>query len=86
MDDVMKRDEWAEAAITELRRYGYTPIRVQDFTRADVVAEHGDRCFYCDGGDFANVAHFVELIDGGEHTLANARPCCIECSDHHSRW
>lgn len=86
MVKVVQRDVWAEAAITELRRFGYTPILVHAISRADVVAEHGNGCHYCDDGEFTDVDHFVPLIDGGDHTLSNIRPCCVECSDRHSRW
>lgn len=69
---------WKKTAIYRLKQFGFTPV-VEDFTRDDVVRIYGDACFYC-GGEFVELDHFVPLIAGGPHTLANARPCCVGCN------
>lgn len=77
---------WADAAIAESQRRFDMPLVVQSFSRADVVAEYGDQCFYCDDGDFVGVERHVLIVDGGDHSLANARPTCANCAKAHSRW
>lgn len=69
---------WKKTAIYRLKQFGFTPV-AEDFTRDDVVRVYGDACFYC-GGEFVELDHFVPLIAGGPHTLANARPCCVGCN------
>ena len=61
--------------------YGIEPV-IESFTREELLARYGNRCFYCATGDFEVLDHFVPIAAGGPHTLANARPSCRECNIH----
>ena len=64
-------------------RYGFTPV-VESFTRADLIARWGDACAHC-GGGWDSLDHFpVPVSRGGEHTLDNCRPSCMDCQ--HQSW
>lgn len=70
---------WESLYRRRVRRYGFTPV-VVTFTRADVIARYGDRCWHC-GGDFDELDHHpIAVRDGGPHTLDNVRPSCTACN------
>lgn len=61
-------------------RYGFEPGETEDFTKADVIAAYGDKCWHC-GGPFEELDHFpIPLSKRGPHTLANVRPACTRCN------
>ncbi|MCB8912058.1 HNH endonuclease [Rhodococcus rhodochrous] len=72
--------QWASLARGRMRRYGITGRRVEDITRADIIARYGDRCIYCDSGPFEEIDHTRAIRAGGEHVLDNVVPTCRECN------
>lgn len=69
---------WASSYRARAKVRGFKPV-VEDFTKADVIAAHGDACAYC-GGPFEHLDHAIPISKGGPHTLANVRPSCAECN------
>jgi hypothetical protein len=61
------------------RKYGHIPV-FDDFTVADLVECHGDKCYYCSTGSFECIDHFICVRVGGTHTLNNVVPCCNDCN------
>ena len=60
------------------RAYGFDP-RVSSFTMGELIEAHGDRCVHC-GGPFESLDHYPQPISrGGEHSLTNCRPSCMNC-------
>jgi hypothetical protein len=43
---------------------------------ATVVAEYGDRCFYCIEGPAETIDHLIPKAKGGGDHMGNLRPCC----------
>ncbi len=61
------------------RKYGHIPI-FDDFTQADLVECHSDKCYYCPTGSFECTDHLICVRVGGTHTLNNVVPCCNDCN------
>ena len=69
---------WEYAYRQRARAYGVEP-RVVSFTREALVERYGDRCFHC-GGPFESLDHWPQIVSrGGEHSLENCRPSCMNC-------
>jgi transposase-like protein len=64
--------------IRRARKYGHIPA-VEDFTQADLVERHGERCYHCDG-PFECIDHLICVRVGGTHTRDNVVPCCLKCN------
>jgi 5-methylcytosine-specific restriction endonuclease McrA len=62
------------------RRAAKQTSKVEKITIQDVINEYGNRCFYCDNGEFEHIDHYIPLSKDGEHTLKNVRPSCEECN------
>jgi len=60
-------------------KYGHTPV-FDDFTQADLVERHGDKCYHCDERPFECIDHLICVRVGGTHTRDNVVPCCLECN------
>lgn len=70
---------WEHTYRQRVRRYGFNPV-VETFTRADLIARYGDRCWHC-GGPFEQLDHWpIAVVAGGPHTLDNVRPSCTPCN------
>jgi 5-methylcytosine-specific restriction endonuclease McrA len=70
---------WVARYRQRAKRVGFVPV-VEPFTRADLVAAYGDKCWHC-GGPFDELDHFpVPVMLGGPHTLKNCRPACRRCN------
>ncbi|MFB7919238.1 HNH endonuclease [Streptomyces sp. NPDC056061] len=56
---------------------------VEPFTHTDMLRDWEDHdlyaCAFC-GGPYEEIEHLVPLSRGGEHSLANLVPSCIECN------
>ena len=69
---------WEARYRQRARAYGVTP-RVSSFTRGELIEAHGDRCVHC-GGPFESLDHYPTPVSrGGEHSLENCRPSCMNC-------
>ena len=69
---------WEYAYRKRARAYGFDP-RVSSFTRGELIEAHGDRCVHC-GGPFESLDHYPTPVSrGGEHSLENCRPSCMNC-------
>lgn len=66
------------------RKYGLVPVGVL-LTREAITEHWGDNCFYCPGGAFEQIDHFVAVAAGGHHTIDNVVPCCVACNIR-KRW
>lgn len=70
---------WEGRYRTRSRLYGYAPV-VESFTRAELIARYGDQCHHC-GGPFEELDHHPTPVAlGGQHTLENCRPSCMDCN------
>jgi hypothetical protein len=65
--------------IRRARKCGHMPV-VEEFTEADLVERHGDKCFHCGDGTFECIDHLVCVRVGGTHTRDNVVPCCLPCN------
>jgi hypothetical protein len=71
---------WRADYRRRMKRFGHVPTVVVEFTKADVIAAHGDACWHC-GGEFEELDHFpVHVAAAGPHCLDNVRPSCITCN------
>lgn len=71
--------QWRGAYVKRAKRYGIDPV-VQNFTKAQLIARWGDKCFHC-CGPFEELDHWpVAVALGGEHSLENCRPSCYTCN------
>ena len=62
-----------------MRGYGFEP-RVSSFTREQLYERWGTRCFHCGSEDGTTLDHYPTPISrGGEHSLDNCRPSCMNC-------
>lgn len=69
---------WEYTYRQRARAYGFEP-RVSSFTRGELIEAHGDRCVHC-GGPFESLDHWPQPISrGGDHSLTNCRPSCMNC-------
>ena len=81
--DTNPQRTWETKYRTRAREFGFEPV-VESFTREELIARHGDACAHC-GGQWNSVDHYpVPVSKGGEHTLDNCRPSCMDCQ--HQSW
>jgi hypothetical protein len=67
-----------------MRGYGFEP-RVSSFTREELHERWGTQCFHCGSEDGTTLDHYPTPISrGGEHSLENCRPSCMNCQ--HYSW
>lgn len=70
---------WESTYRMRARKYGFEPV-MKPFTRAELIARHGDACAHC-GGPFEDLDHYpVPVALGGPHSLDNCVPSCIPCN------
>lgn len=70
---------WEYSYRRRIRRRGLNPA-VERFTRAELIAKYGDKCWHC-GGPFQELDHHpVPVREGGPHTIENCRPSCTPCN------
>lgn len=65
------------------RRARLAGCEINDFTDEQwpvVLAVFGGRCAYCGCGGTMTVDHIIPLSKGGNHTVRNIAPACIECN------
>ncbi|MFE7624229.1 HNH endonuclease [Streptomyces sp. NPDC057509] len=66
-----------------IRRARKASTTVTPFTHEDMLRDWEDHdlygCAFC-GGPYEEIEHLVPLSRGGEHSLANIVPSCIECN------
>lgn len=71
---------WKGSYKERTARLGLEPV-IEDFTKADVIEEYGDKCWHC-GGPFEELDHHpVPVRLGGHHKLSNVKPSCTKCND-----
>src|SRR5699024_12214862 len=70
---------WESGYRRRALRIGFVPY-VESFTREELVARYGDKCFHC-GGPFEQLDHYpVPVADNGVRTLDNCKPSCADCN------
>ena len=52
----------------------------EKFSINDIIKTYGNICYYCGGGKFEHIDHYIPLSKGGGHILANVRPACASCN------
>ncbi|GGY88658.1 HNH endonuclease [Streptomyces nitrosporeus] len=66
-----------------VRRARKAATTVISFTHDDMLADWEDHdlygCVFC-GGPFEEIEHILPLSRGGEHSLANIVPSCVDCN------
>jgi len=50
------------------------------WTREQVTALYGSRCYLCDSGPYEHTEHVIPLSRGGWDVLPNLRPSCAACN------
>ena len=71
--------QWERRYRRRAVKYGH-PVSVDSFTRAELIARHGDACVHC-GGPFEHLDHYpVPVALGGVHSLDNCVPSCAACN------
>jgi len=72
---------WKGSYKERTARLGLEPV-IEDFTKADVIEEYGDRCWHCKDAPFEELDHHpVPVRLGGHHKLSNVKPSCMKCND-----
>ena len=70
---------WEYGYLRRAEKYGFEPV-IESFTRDELIAKYGDKCFHC-GGAFEELDHFpVSVVKGGRHGLDNCVPSCLACN------
>ena len=77
--DCRQAYDWERNFIRRSGLYGLW-ARAERITRAQLVQQYGDGCFYCETGAFETVDHWICVRAGGDHTLNNVVPCCRKCN------
>ncbi|TXS47642.1 HNH endonuclease [Streptomyces sp. or43] len=78
-------DRWRELNrhSRALRRARIAAATVVPFTHDELMASWEDdglyACVFC-GGPFEEIEHILPLSRGGEHSIANLVPSCVECN------
>lgn len=71
--------QWESRYRFRTRRAGGEPV-MKPFTKAELIARHGDACAHC-GGPWEELDHYpVPIVRGGEHSLDNCVPSCTPCN------
>lgn len=67
----------------QLRRARVAAATIVPFTYDELLASWAEDDLYgcaCCGGPFEEIEHIVPICRGGEHSIANLVPSCIECN------
>lgn len=81
--EAVRAIKWRSSYLSRMDQLGLEPV-TEDFTVRDVIARYGDRCAYCETGEFEELDHYIPVKAGGPHTLENARPACSACN--RAKW
>ena len=70
---------WESHYRARAKHFGFL-VRLEHFTKADLIGRYGDKCFHC-GGPFEQLDHYpVPVALGGSHDLENCKPSCARCN------
>ena len=74
---------WAADHRRRARSYDLQPV-TEIVTPSQLIAQWGDRCYYCPG-PFEVIDHRIPVAAGGHHTVLNVVPSCRRCNQK-KRW
>lgn len=72
--------KWESGVRWRAKQYGTNPA-IERFTKEDVIAKYGDRCWHCKSAPFEELDHYpISISHGGDHVIENAKPACRACN------
>lgn len=70
---------WESCYRARAKQFGFA-VRLEHFTKADLIERYGDKCFHC-SGPFEQLDHYpLPVALGGSHDLENCKPSCARCN------